>query len=47
MMAGRQISHQLRDDLTVFCPPLKGLSHEIFTVMFWLEWIYLDLNENR
>jgi hypothetical protein len=26
---------------------LKGLSHEIFTVIFWLEWIYLGLNENR
>jgi hypothetical protein len=21
--------------------PLKRLSHEIFTVIFWLEWIYL------
>jgi hypothetical protein len=27
--------------------PLKGLSHEIFMVIFWLEWIYLGLNENR
>jgi hypothetical protein len=27
--------------------PLKGLSHEIFAVIFWLEWIYLGLNENR
>jgi hypothetical protein len=26
---------------------LKGLSHEIFTLIFWLEWIYLGLNENR
>jgi hypothetical protein len=26
---------------------LKGLSHEIFTVIFLLEWIYLGLNENR
>ncbi len=26
---------------------LKGLSHEIFTVIFWLEWIYLGLIENR
>jgi hypothetical protein len=26
---------------------LKGLPHEIFTVIFWLEWIYLGLNENR
>jgi hypothetical protein len=26
---------------------LKGLSHEIFAVMFWLEWIYLGLNGNR
>jgi hypothetical protein len=26
---------------------LKGLSHEIFTVIFWLEWIYIGLNENR
>jgi hypothetical protein len=26
---------------------LKGLSHEIFTVIFWLEWIYLYLNGNR
>jgi hypothetical protein len=26
---------------------LKGLSHEIFTVIFLFEWIYLDLNENR
>jgi hypothetical protein len=22
----------------------KGLAHEIFTVFFWLEWIYLGLN---
>jgi hypothetical protein len=28
-------------------PRLKGLSHEIFTVIFWLEWIYLGLNWNR
>ncbi len=28
-------------------PFLKGLSHEIFTVIFWLEWIDLGLNENR
>ncbi len=27
--------------------PLKGLSHEIFMVIFWLEWIYLGLNGNR
>jgi hypothetical protein len=27
--------------------PLKRLSHEIFTVIFWLEWIYLGLNGNR
>ncbi len=26
---------------------LKGLSHEIFTVTFWLEWIYLGLNEDH
>jgi hypothetical protein len=26
---------------------LKGLSHEIFTGIFWLEWIYLGLKENR
>jgi hypothetical protein len=26
---------------------LKGLSHKIFTLIFWLEWIYLGLNENR
>ncbi len=26
--------------------PSKGLSHEIFTVIFWLEWIYLGLNGN-
>jgi hypothetical protein len=26
---------------------LKGLSHEIFTGYFWLEWIYLGLNGNR
>jgi hypothetical protein len=26
---------------------LKGLLHEIFTVIFWYEWIYLGLNENR
>ncbi len=25
---------------------LKGLSHEICTVIFWLEWIYLGLNRN-
>jgi hypothetical protein len=23
------------------------MSHKIFTVIFWLEWIYLGLNENR
>jgi hypothetical protein len=28
-------------------PALKGLSHEIFTVIFWLEWIYLGLNGNH
>jgi hypothetical protein len=28
-------------------PYLKGLSHELFTVIFWLEWIYLGLNEIR
>ncbi len=27
--------------------PFKVLSHEIFTVIFWLEWIYLGLNKNR
>ncbi len=27
--------------------PFKGLSHEIFTVIFLLEWIYLGLNGNR
>jgi hypothetical protein len=26
---------------------LKGLSHEIFTVIFWLDWIYLGLKGNR
>jgi hypothetical protein len=26
---------------------LKGLSHEIFPVIFWIEWIYLGLNDNR
>jgi hypothetical protein len=26
---------------------LKGLSHDIFTVIFWFEWIYLGLNENH
>ncbi len=26
---------------------LRGLSHEIFTGCFWLEWIYLGLNGNR
>jgi hypothetical protein len=34
----------------VFCHernPLKGLSHEIFTVIFWLEWIYIGLKWNR
>ncbi len=31
--------------LTLF--PLKGLSHEIFTVIFWLEWIYIGLKGNR
>ncbi len=25
---------------------LKGLSHEIFTGIFWLEWNYLGLNGN-
>jgi hypothetical protein len=25
----------------------NGLSHEIFTVLFWIEWIYLGLNGNR
>ncbi len=28
-------------------PGLKGLSHEIFMVIFQLEQIYLGLNENR
>jgi hypothetical protein len=27
--------------------PLKGLSHEIFTVIFWLEWICIGLKGNR
>jgi hypothetical protein len=26
---------------------LKGLSHEIFTVIFWLEWVYIGLKGNR
>jgi hypothetical protein len=26
---------------------LKGLSHEIFMVIFWLEWIYIGLKGNR
>jgi hypothetical protein len=26
---------------------LKGLSHEIFRVIFWLEWIYIGLKGNR
>ncbi len=26
---------------------LKGLSHEIFTVIFWLEWIYIGQKGNR
>jgi hypothetical protein len=26
---------------------LKELSHEIFTVIFWLEWIYMGLKGNR
>jgi hypothetical protein len=26
---------------------LKGLSHEIFTAIFWLEWIYIGLKGNR
>jgi hypothetical protein len=26
---------------------LKGLSHEIFTVIFLLEWIYIGLKGNR
>jgi hypothetical protein len=26
---------------------LKGLSHEIFTDIFWLEWIYIGLKGNR
>jgi hypothetical protein len=25
----------------------SGLSHEIFTVLFWIEWIYLGLNGNH
>ncbi len=33
--------------LPCFSTSLKGLSHEIFTVIFWLEWTYLGLNENR
>jgi hypothetical protein len=28
-----------------FC--LKGLSHEIFTVIFWLKWICIGLKGNR
>ncbi len=27
--------------------PLQGLSHEIFTVIFWLEWIYIGLKGNH
>jgi hypothetical protein len=26
---------------------LKELSHEVFTPVFWLVWIYLGLNGNR
>jgi hypothetical protein len=26
---------------------LKGLSHEIFIVIFWLEWIHIGLKGNR
>jgi hypothetical protein len=26
---------------------LKGLSHEIFGLVFWAVWIYLGLNVNR
>jgi hypothetical protein len=26
---------------------LKGLSYDIFTVIFWLKWIYLGLDGNR
>ncbi len=26
---------------------LKGLSHEIFMVIFWLEWIHIGLKGNR
>jgi hypothetical protein len=26
---------------------LKGLSHEIFIVIFWLEWIHIVLKGNR
>jgi hypothetical protein len=26
---------------------LKGLSHEIFMVIFWLEWIYIGLKGGR
>jgi hypothetical protein len=29
------------------CDPLKGLSHEIFMVIFWLEWIHIGLKGNR
>ncbi len=32
---------------TIFIYILKGLSHEIFKVIFWLEWIYIDLKGNR
>ncbi len=29
------------------CGALKGLSHEIFMVIFWLEWIHIGLKGNR
>jgi hypothetical protein len=36
-----------RAHFSLYFPLQKGLSHEIFTIIFWLEWIHLGLNGNR
>jgi hypothetical protein len=35
------------DQMMPMWTALKGLSQEIYMVIFWLEWIYLGLNGNH
>ncbi len=44
---GRQIIRKFATTPAGPYDPLKGLSHEIFTVIFGREWIYLGLKGNR